>query len=132
MPEPPAEETPAEGEEAPSEEPNPEASAAEPEFKEGMSVDEAINAVPQGTPRVNVEQEALSQPLLDVKLYEPCKLKPNSHFKLRVAIWDGRAVGIDVETQPKNEQLADCVKQQVRQVQWKDKVKSLNTVEFAY
>ena len=35
-------------------------------------------------------------------------------------------------TQPKNETLADCVKQQVSQVQWKDKVKSLNTVEFQY
>lgn len=106
--------------------------ASEPEFKEGMSVEEAIAAVPQGAPRENVEQEALSQPLLDSKVYAPCKPKPNAHFKLKVAVWDGRAVGIDVTTQPENEQLAQCVKQQVSQLSWKDKVKSLNVVEFSY
>ena len=123
-PEPEAE---GEGEEAPKEE----APAADPEFKDGMTVDEAIAVVPQGTSRVNVDQETLSQPLVDPKLYEPCKLKPNQHFKLKVAVWDGRAVGIDVDTQPKNDKVADCVKEQVRAVEWKDKVKSLNTVEYA-
>ncbi|HEV8245961.1 MAG TPA: hypothetical protein VGP93_09335, partial [Polyangiaceae bacterium] len=59
--------------------------AAEPEFGENLSVDEAINAVPQGTQRLNIEQEALSRPLMDPKVYEPCKMG-NAHFKLRVAI----------------------------------------------
>ncbi|MGC4064481.1 MAG: hypothetical protein QM784_07530 [Polyangiaceae bacterium] len=53
----------------------------EPDFKEGGSVDDAIKAVPQGLPRENLEQEALDKPLLNVDLYEPCKLTPSSHFR---------------------------------------------------
>jgi hypothetical protein len=105
---------------------------AEPDFKDGMSVEEAINAVPQGTERENVEQETLARPLTEPTLYAPCKPAANAHFKLKVAVWDGRAVGIDIETKPKNDKLAECVKQQVSQVQWREKVKSLNTVEFSY
>lgn len=104
-------------------------SVAEPEFKEGMSVNEAMAAVPDGGDRLNIEQEALSRPLMEEAVYEPCKLG-NRHFKLKVAVWDGKAVGIDVTTTPKNEQLADCIKTQVRQLTWKDKVKSLNTVSY--
>lgn len=123
---------PEEGAEAPEEGSEPKAPAGEPEFKEGMTVEEAISAVPQGAARENVDQEALSRPLLESKLYEPCKPKPNQHFKVKVAVWDGRAVGIDVDTDPKNDKLGDCVKQQVATVQWKDKVKSLNIVAFSY
>jgi hypothetical protein len=109
-----------------------ESAGAEPEFNEGMSVDEAINAVPQGSERVNVDPDELGKPLTDMKVYEPCKAKPNEHAKIRVAIWDGRAVGIDVETTPKNDKLAECIKEQIRALSWKDKVRSLNTVEFAF
>ncbi len=122
--------TTAEGEEESSEKPKPE--AAEPEFKDGMSVEEAINAVPQGTERENIEQETLARPLTEAKLYAPCNPAASAHFKLKVAVWDGRAVGVDIETKPKNDKLGECVKEQVRQVQWREKVKSLNTVEFNY
>jgi hypothetical protein len=126
----PKEPTPEEGTEG--DEGETQKAAVEPEFKDGMTVEEAINAVPQGTQRENVEQDALSKPLLDSKLYEPCKPKPNQKFRVKVAVWAGRAVGIDVDATPKNDALVDCVKQQVSQVQWKDKVKSLNTVEFNF
>lgn len=104
---------------------------AEPEFKDGMSVDEAINAVPQGTERLNVDQEALGKPLMDANLYKPCKLAPSQHLKIRVAIWEGKAVGIDVTPTPKNDKAASCVKEQIKTVTWKDKVKSLNTIDYA-
>jgi hypothetical protein len=107
-------------------------SQVDPEFRAGMTVNEAINAVPQGTERVNVDQEALEAPLVRQELYEPCKLTPSQHFKLRVAVWDGRAVGVDIETQPKNEKLAACLREQVEGVRWPSKAKSLNTVEYAY
>ncbi len=106
--------------------------AAEPEFKEGMSVDEAINAVPQGTERVNVDQQTLGKPLMDEELYKPCKLAPTQHFKLRVAIWEGHAVGIDVTATPKNPKVEECVKAQIKAITWKASVKSLNTVEYAF
>ena len=106
--------------------------AVEPSFKEGGSVEEAIAAVPQGTPRVNVEQESLAKPLMDENLYKPCKMSPTQHFKLRVAIWDGKAVGIDLSATPKNDKAVACIKQQVYGISWRDKVKSLNTVEYQF
>lgn len=106
--------------------------AEEPAFREGMSVDEAIAVVPQSAQRVNIEQEALAAPLMRPELYEPCALKGNQRFKVRVAVWNGRAVGLDLGTQPKNEKLEECLRQQVTSVTWPDKVKSLNTVEFSY
>lgn len=108
------------------------APAAEPTFKEDGSVDEAINAVPQGTPRVNVEQETLAKPLMDEALYKPCKMAPNQHFRLKVAIWDGRAVGIDLTATPKNDKVVACIRQQIQGITWKAKVKSLNTVEYQF
>jgi hypothetical protein len=123
-PEPTAEPAKTEGESA-----RPSANAVEPEFKPGMTVEEAIAAVPKDTQRVNVDQEVLSEPLLKPELYAPCS--PKGHFSLRVAIWDGRVVGVDVTTKPKNEKLESCLKDQLATVAYKDKAKSLNTVEFS-
>jgi hypothetical protein len=109
----------------------PAAAVPAPEFKEGGSVDDAIKAVPQGTPRLNMETEVLSKPLMDGKLYEPCKLG-SAHFKVKVAVWDGKAVGIDLTTTPNNPKLADCIKGRIREITWEDKVKSLNTVEYQF
>ncbi len=104
----------------------------EPKFTDGMTVDQAIAAVPQGLPRENVDQDELSKPLTNFKLYAPCKPRSNEHFKLKVAIWNGKAVGVDVTTKPKNKKLAACIDQQIRNVTWKDPVKSLNTIEYAF
>ena len=104
----------------------------EPEFKDDMSVNDAINAVPQGTPRVNVDQETLGKPLMDEGLYKPCKFSPAQHFTVKVAVWEGKAVGIDVIPTPKSDKVATCVKAQVKGITWKDKVKSLNTVEYQF
>lgn len=121
---------------APQEEPTPvveeEPPSAAPEFTEGMSVDEAINVVPQGSERANLDMAALAHPISDMKLYEPCGAKPNDHVKIRIAVWDGRAVGIDAVATPTNAKLVECVKEQIRTVQWRDREKSLNTVEFAF
>jgi hypothetical protein len=124
-------------------EPNPSAPAAgeppgekpkealpEPKFTPGMSVDEAIAAVPKGWEFSGIEPDALGAPLQDLKLYEPCKLTPAQHFQLRVAIWDGKPVGIDVKSA--NKKLASCIKDQVAQVTWRNKVKAINTVDYSY
>ncbi len=103
----------------------------DPAFTDSMTVDEAISAVPPDADRLNIEQDILAEPLQQSDLYEPCKLG-SGHFKARVAVWQGRAVGVDVETQPKNPRLAKCIDEQIRQVKWSDKVRSLNTVEYSY
>jgi len=90
-------------------------------------VEQAISAA-QGTERINIDQETLGYPLTQPSLYEPCKLKPGDHFKLRVAVWNGKAVGIDLET--KSEALKTCLTRQILDLTWRDKVKSLNVVEY--
>ncbi len=98
-----------------------------PAFPENASVAQAIAAIPKGTQRSNIDPETLGEPLNKPEVYEPCK--PGSqHFTVKVAVWDGKAVGIDVTTS--NKALAECVRKQIQSIEWRDKVKSLNTVEF--
>ncbi len=99
-----------------------------PVFEDGMSVDQAMEAA-RGTERLNIEQEALGAPLTRPELYEPCKLTAADHFDLRVAVWEGRAVGIDLDMTDGKKKA--CLIEQIKQVRWKDKVKSLNTVEYS-
>lgn len=100
----------------------------EPTFPDHGSVSQAIAAVPSGTQRANIEPDVLAEPLQKPELYEPCKVGAQ-HFKLKVAIWDGHAVGVDVTTA--NKKLAECIDRQVRTVEWREKVRSLNTVEYS-
>jgi len=114
-------------------EPQPEPAPApkEPEFTEGMTVQQAIDAA-QGTDRIEIEQEVLAEPIVNPELYAPCKLKGNQRFTLRVAIWEGRVVGMDLSLTPKNDAAEQCIRSQVQGVTWKKKVKSLSTFEFNY
>ena len=105
------------------------ASGSEPTFPEGASVDQAMAAVPKGTPRANIDPDRLAEPLQQTSVYEPCKVG-SQHFKVRVAVWAGQAVGVDVTTS--NKKLGDCIDKQVRAIKWPDKVRSLNTVEFSF
>jgi hypothetical protein len=132
----PAEAPPADAESAESEsaadEPKAEAAPPkEPEFKENGTVDEAISAVPVASARLNIDQETLGKPLQDPALYEPCK-PGNARFKFRVAVWDGKAVGLDMTSTPKNPKLEECIKARIRELTWRDKVRALNTVEYSF
>jgi hypothetical protein len=119
--------------EAPKEEPKPadKPPVPEPQFTEGMSVADAIKAVPVGAERANIDQETLSEPIKEFSVYEPCK-PGAAHIKLKIAVWDGKAVGIDVTATPKNDKLVACVKEQIKALSWKAHVKSLNTVEYSF
>jgi len=114
-----------------SEKANTASAATEPAFTDNMSVDEAMKAVPRDAERRNIDQETLGKPLSDLSLYEPCK-PGTAHVKMRVAVWNGKAVGIDISTKPKNEKLESCVKERLREVTWEKKVKSLNTIEYQF
>ena len=116
----------------PKEEPKPaKPAAAEPAFTEGMSVADAIKAVPQGSERANIDQETLAIPIQNPDVYEPCKPGP-VRIKLKVAVWDGKAVGLDVTATPKNDKVAACVREQIMKLSWKARVKSLNIVEYSF
>jgi hypothetical protein len=128
-PAPPAE---AEAAPAPKEEPKPSKPAApEPQFTDDMSVADAIKAVPQGAERANIDQETLSMPIQDTSIYEPCK-PGAAHIKMKIGVWDGKAVGLDVSSTPKNDKLVACIKEQIKKLTWKAHVKSLNIVEYSF
>ena len=116
----------------PKEEPKPAKPAvAEPAFTDGMSVADAIKAVPQGAERANSDQETLAIPIQNPDVYEPCKPGP-VRIKLKIAVWDGKAVGLDVAATPKNDKVAACVREQILKLSWKARVKSLNIVEYSF
>ena len=118
--------------EAPKEEPKPEpAPVAEPAFTDGMSVAEAIKVVPQGAERANIDNETLGKPLQDFAVYEPCK-PGTAKVKMKIAVWDGKAVGLDITSTPKNDKLVACIKDRIKGLTWQAKVKSLNTVEYSF
>ncbi len=102
----------------------------EPSFTQDMTVDQAIKAVPIDAERVNIDQETLSKPLQDEAVYEPCK-PGSTHFAMKIAVWRGKAVAIDLTTTPKNPKLAECLKGRIRDLTWQAKVPSLNTVEYS-
>lgn len=104
-------------------------SGSDPTFPEGASVDQAMAAVPKGTARANIDQDRLAEPLQQQSVFAPCKVGAQ-HFKVRVAVWAGQAVGVDVTTA--NKKLAECIDKQVRGISWPDKVRSLNTVEYSF
>lgn len=110
--------------------PPPKEEVPEPAFTPDMTVEEAIKAIPQSAERMNVDQETLSKPLQDEALYEPCKPGSN-HFTMRIAVWRGKAVAIDLTTTPKNPKLAECLKGRIRALTWPAKVPSLNTVDYS-
>jgi hypothetical protein len=101
---------------------------ADVKFPDGASVAEAVAAVPRGTSRSNLDAETLAEPLQEEKLWAPCNVGAQ-HFKVKVAVWNGHAVGVDVTSSSKP--IASCVEKQVRAVEWRDKVRSLNTVEYS-
>lgn len=124
-PPPPPEETAEEPEAPPPKE------VPEPTFTENMSVREALDAVPKDIETRNIDQETLGKPLNSPDVYEPCK-PGGARVKLRVAVWNGKAVGVDVTTTPANERLAQCIKGRLRELTWEKKVKSLNTIEYQF
>ena len=111
--------------------PPPASSVPDPQFGENATVNEAIKAVPQGVERRDIDPETLGKPLQDLALYESCK-PGAAKVKMRIAVWDGKAVGIDLTTTPNNPKLADCIKGKIREITWEKKVKSLNTIEYQF
>jgi hypothetical protein len=100
-------------------------------FPPNASVDDAINAVPQGLPRVNINDGDLQKPLMEMPRYEPCKVPRSQRVSIRVAVYDGAAVGVDITSKPKNAKIEECVAGVVRTMSW-PKVPSLNTMTFNF
>lgn len=101
------------------------------DFPAHATVDQAIKAVPQGLPRMNMSDDALRAPLLDLKHYDKCKIPRSTKIAMTVAVFDGQAVGADITSKPKNAKIEECVDSVVRGMTW-NKVPSLNTVNVNF
>jgi hypothetical protein len=101
------------------------------DFPPHASVDEAMKAVPSGLPRLNMSTDTLQAPLLDLKRYDKCKVPRSTKVTMRVAVFDGAAVGVEVATKPKNVKMEGCLDGVVRGMSW-DKVPSLNEVNVTF
>jgi hypothetical protein len=101
------------------------------EFPPNATVDQAIKAVPQGQPRMNMADDALRAPLLDLKRYDKCKIPRSTKITMTVAVYDGAAVGADITSKPKSPKIEECVSEVVRSMTW-PKVPSLNTVNVNF
>lgn len=101
-----------------------------PEFTDGMSVNQAISAVPSHYDYVGIDPEVLAKPLMDIETYKECKITTNDHFTVRIAIWNGKVVGADVKaaTPAKTE----CIDRVVRALEYKEQVESINTVDYSF
>jgi hypothetical protein len=101
------------------------------EFPPHATVDQAIKAIPQGQPRMNMADDALRAPLLDLQRYDKCKIPRSTKVTMNVAVYDGAAVGADISSRPKNAKIEECVDGVVRGMSW-SKVPSLNTVNASF
>lgn len=101
-----------------------------PQFTEGMSVNQAISAVPTHYDYIGIEQEVLAKPLVDIETYKECKVTPNDRFTVKIAVWDGRVVGADVKASTPAKQ--QCIDRVVRAIEYKERVESINTVEYSF
>ena len=100
-------------------------------FPPNASVNEAINAVPQGLPRMNINEDELQKPLMEMPRYERCKVPRSTRVAVSVAVFDGAAVGVDITSKPKSPKIEECVAGVVRTMSW-PKVLSLNTMTFNF
>jgi hypothetical protein len=100
-----------------------------PVFTEGMTVQQAMNAVSSDYDFIGIEEDVLAKPLREMEVFSPCKLKPSDKFTVKIAVWDGRVVGADVKST--NKALAQCIDGAVRKIEYKEKVESINTVELS-
>jgi hypothetical protein len=103
---------------------------AKPEFTPGMTINQAINAVPTHYDYVGLDPEVLAKPLMNIETYKECKVTEADKFKVKLAIWDGKVVGADVtaSTPAKKE----CIERVVRALEYEEQVESVNTVEYSF
>ena len=108
-----------------------EAPAAEPLFRDGMTIEEARAVVPPDTAFIRIEPEALTVPLQGEDIFAQCELKSSQKFTAHLGIWDGRAVAIELQGLPEGE-TRECVLRELRTLEWRDRVKSFNDIKYSF
>jgi len=99
----------------------------------GMSYEEALN-VPEDLDAVKREPELsnteLSAPLRSAAFIGECGAPDSMKVTVKVAVVDGRAMGVSVAVSPDDPEIAQCIDKAVRALSWRVSKKrfSLTTV----
>ena len=94
-----------------------------------MSVNDAIAAVPSHYEYVQIDQEVLAKPLQNLDTFKECKVTQNDHFKVKLAVWDGKVVGADVSAPPAKK---ECIDRVVRATVWLTDMEHYERVNRVY
>jgi hypothetical protein len=81
-------------------------------------VDAAIKLVPTKIPVGHLSKETLTSPLKDAARFARCAIPPTTRVAIRVAVYNGQAIGVDVRSNPNTPALDFCVDRVVRQTTW--------------
>ncbi len=89
------------------------------------SYEDALNSVSSNLEKVDQYGHASGSDLTDAQLLIPisqvfptCGVPDNMKVTVKVAVKDGRAVGVSVETNPVDGRIASCIDRHVRKLSW--------------
>lgn len=67
---------------------------------------------------VELSFDSLLEPLADEALLAACGATEGAHVRARVAVLRGRAIGVTVEVEPDDPELAGCLDRRIRSLAW--------------
>jgi hypothetical protein len=94
-------------------------------------VDAAIKAVPTTIPVGTLTQSQLEGPLRDRARFEHCRIPYGTHGEIAALVYNGAALGVDVNTKPNDRALNFCIERTVRQITWVKEL-AVNKVKVSF
>ena len=86
-----------------------------PSYEEALAIPEDLNAT-KDAPELTDAQ--LSAPMASGEMMSECGVPETMKVVVKVAVRDGRALGVTVATSPENPDVAICVDKAVRAMPW--------------
>jgi hypothetical protein len=94
-------------------------------------VDAAIKAVPSSVPVGTLSQRALEEPLRDRARFDHCRIPYGTHGEIAAVVYNGSALGVDVQTKPNDRALNFCIERTVRQMSFVKEL-AVNKVKVSF
>jgi hypothetical protein len=94
-------------------------------------VDAAIKAVPGSIPVGTLSKRALEEPLRDRTRFNHCRIPYGTHGEIAAVVYNGAALGVDVQTKPNDRALNFCIERTVRQMTWVKEL-AVNKVKVSF
>jgi hypothetical protein len=82
-----------------------------------------LNLAPGTNDAPDLSDSELAGPMRDGTFLDTCEVPTSTHVTVKVAIRNGRAVGVSVYPVPPSQEIAGCVQRHVRTIQWPSNAK---------